>query len=267
VALSASTAVPTSLTSLLAELDIQVPADRTSLVVDHFNYAADNTSAEAHDVLLLPPPKPVRSDVKDFFSTGAGPDDVLAFPHGQGVTLGASALLNPVLRAPATAYSYNPKEQVGALTADDVFAAGTQLSLVSAFQARNSARVALVGSAEMLQDKWFDAEVTPASAKGKKKTFNREFAKRLSGWTFQELGVLRTNWIEHRLDEPGDARSNETNPKIYRIKNNVVCTPLLYLLRSVTPDISLLAIHHLPLGILLGHLDRLHRPRQRRHPA
>ncbi|KAL1840757.1 hypothetical protein VTJ49DRAFT_149 [Mycothermus thermophilus] len=223
VTLHSNVAAPTSLVSLLAELDIQLPADRTGLVVDHFNYAADNSSAKAHDVLLLPPPRPARSDVKDFFSTGAGEDDVLAFPRGVGATLGASALLNPVVRAPETAYSYNPKDQVGALTADDLFAAGTQLSLVSAFQARNSARLTLVGAAEMLQDTWFDAEVT-ASAGGKKKTINREFAKRLSGWTFQELGVLRTNWIEHRLDEPEDPRNNETNPKIYRIKNNVKYT-------------------------------------------
>ncbi|KAL2269601.1 hypothetical protein VTJ83DRAFT_1785 [Remersonia thermophila] len=224
VTLHSNVAAPTSLAALLAELDIQLPADRAGLVVDHFHHAADNSSASAHDVLLLPPPKPVRSDVKDFFSAGAGPDDVLAFPRGMGATLGASALLNPIVRAPATAYSYNPKEQVGALTADDVFAAGTQLSLVSAFQARNSARLALVGAAEMLQDAWFDAEVTAAAGGSKKKTLNREFAKRLSGWTFQELGVLRTNWIEHRLDEPGDARSNETNPNIYRIKNNVQYT-------------------------------------------
>lgn len=107
---------------------------------------------------------------------------------------------------------------------DDLFAAGEQLALVSAFQARNSARVALVGSAEMLQDKWFDAEVTKAggsSSSKAAKTFNREFAKRLSGWTFNEIGVLRVNWIEHHLEEAG-AAANVSNPKIYRIKNDVV---------------------------------------------
>ncbi|AEO54773.1 hypothetical protein MYCTH_2297768 [Thermothelomyces thermophilus ATCC 42464] len=220
VALSSGVAAPSSLVSLLSELDIQLPADRTGLVVDHFSYDA-SSAPDAHDVLVLPPPHPTRPDVKDFFGAGAGRDEVLAFPRGVGAALGQSALLTPVVRAPRTAYSYNPKEQ--AEVVDDLFAAGEQLALVSAFQARNSARFTLVGSAEMLQDKWFDAEVTKAGGNKAAKTFNREFAKRVSGWTFNEIGVLRVNWIEHHLDEAG-AAANESNPKIYRIKNDVKYT-------------------------------------------
>ncbi|KAL2144511.1 hypothetical protein VTI28DRAFT_9016 [Corynascus sepedonium] len=223
VALSSEVAVPSSLVSLLSELDIQLPADRTGLVVDHFHYDASN-AADKHDVLVLPPPKPVRPGVKDFFGTGAGKEEggdvVLAFPRAVGAALGASELLTPIVRAPRTAYSYNPKEQTEVV--DDLFAAGEQLALVSAFQARNSARLALVGSAEMLQDKWFDAKVTNAADGKAAKTFNREFAKRVSGWAFNEIGVLRVNWIEHHLDEAGAA--NESNPKIYRIKNDVKYT-------------------------------------------
>lgn len=219
VTLSSGVATPNSLVSLLSELDIQLPADRTGLVVDHFNYDA-STAAETHDVLLLPPPGPVRPDVKNFFGAGAGKDEVLAFPRGVGAALGSSELLTPVLRAPRTAYSYNPKEQ--AEVVDDLFGAGEQLALVSAFQARNSARFTLVGSAEMLQDKWFDAEASKVGGKKAAKTFNREFAKRVSGWTFNEIGVLRVNWIEHHLDEA--VAVNESNPSIYRIKNDVVST-------------------------------------------
>lgn len=219
VTLGSGVAAPNSLVSLLSELDIQLPVDRTGLVVDHFNYDA-SSAADKHDVVLLPPPGAVRPDVTDFFGAGAGSNEVLAFPRGVGAALGANELLTPVLRAPPTAYSYNPKEQSEVV--DDLFAAGEQLSLVSVFQARNSARLTLVGSAEMLQDTWFDAEVTKPTGE-KLKTFNREFAKRVSGWTFNEIGVLRVNWIEHRLDEAGG--SNETNPQIYRIKNNVVRFP------------------------------------------
>ncbi|KAK4151446.1 Dolichyl-diphosphooligosaccharide--protein glycosyltransferase subunit wbp1 [Chaetomidium leptoderma] len=219
VTLTSGTAAPNSLVSLLTELEIQLPADRTNLVVDHFHYDAAS-AADTHDVLLLPPPTSVRPDIKNYFGAGAGKDDVLAFPRGVGAALGASELLTPILRAPRTAYSYNPKEQ--AEVVDDVFAAGEQLSLVSAFQARNSARLTLVGAAEMLQDKWFDVEVTKAGANKAAKTFNREFAKRVSGWTFNEIGVLRVNWIEHHLNEAGG--NNESNPTIYRIKNDVKYT-------------------------------------------
>lgn len=217
VTLSSGVSAPSSLVSLLSELDIQLPTDRTGLVVDHFNYDAAST-ADKHDVLVLAPPSPIRPDVKDFFGAGAGKDEALAFPRGVGAALGASELLTPILRAPRTAYIYNPKEQTEVV--DDLFAAGEQLALVSAFQARNSARFTLVGSAEMLQDKWFDVEVSQADDKKTAKTFNREFAKRVSGWTFNEIGVVRVNWIEHHLDEAG--ATNESNPSIYRIKNDVV---------------------------------------------
>lgn len=248
LALSGSTPVPSSLVSLLLELDIYLPADRQSLVVDHFNY--DTVSAaEKHDVLLLPTPGPLRPDYQDFFSlsssdardgrarggeiSGAG---TLAFPNGIGHSLGHGPLLAPILRAPSTSYSYSPKDDPE--TVDDLFASGAQLSLVSALQARNSARFTVVGSADMLSDKWFDATVKKAGEKNSEKTLNRDFAKAVSGWTFNEIGVLRINWVEHHLNEEG--LSNASNPKIYRIKNDVVSFVLFslssFLLRASWTD-------------------------------
>ncbi|KAI0112960.1 Dolichyl-diphosphooligosaccharide-protein glycosyltransferase 48kDa subunit [Daldinia grandis] len=216
LALSASQPASTSIVSLLLELDIHLPSDRQGLVVDHFNY--DVLSApEKHDVLLLPPPGLLRPDIKDFFSPVSADGGVIAFPSGTGQTLGSGALLTPILRAPSTSYSYNPKEQ--AEVVDELFASGSQLSLVSTFQARNSARFTVIGSAEMLSDKWFDAKVKKVGEKNEVNTVNREFAKRVAGWTFKEIGVLRVNWIEHHLNEVG--QSNASNPKIYRIKNDV----------------------------------------------
>ncbi|KAL3965281.1 hypothetical protein ACCO45_002285 [Purpureocillium lilacinum] len=210
VALSSTTPASASLVSLLSELDITLPAERTGTVVDHFNY--DTVSApETHDTLVLDAPTSVRPGLKPYFDVGG----VLALPHTAGHILGQSHLLAPVLRAPSTAYSYNPKEQAETVDPDDLFAAGQQLALVSTMQARNSARLTVLGSAEMLQDKWFDAKVARGDDK-KVKTENREFSKRVSGWTFQEIGVLRVNEIEHRL-----VGSNETNPEIYRIKTDV----------------------------------------------
>ncbi|KAH7316830.1 dolichyl-diphosphooligosaccharide-protein glycosyltransferase 48kD subunit [Stachybotrys elegans] len=211
VTTSSTTSTPSSLVGLLSELDIALPAERTGTVVDHFTY--DTVSApETHDVLVVDVPANVRPGMKKYLEL---PNGVLSVPHASGHVLGASQLLTPVLRAPRTAYSYNPKEQAEAVDPEDLFAAGSQLALASVMQARNSARVTVLGSAEMLQDKAFDAKVAKVGEK-KTKTENREFARRLSGWTFQELGVLRVNEVEHRLH--GD---NETNPSIYRIKNKV----------------------------------------------
>ncbi|KUI54217.1 Dolichyl-diphosphooligosaccharide--protein glycosyltransferase subunit wbp1 [Cytospora mali] len=216
LALSATQPVPTALNALLLELDIQIPAERTGLVVDHFNYDADS-AADLHDVVLVPTPDSYRPGTKNYFGSG-GKADLLAVPRAVGHTLGNGALLAPILKAPRTAYLYNPKEQ--AEVVDDVFAAGAQLSLVSAFQALNSARFTVVSSAEMFQDKWFDAKVKRPSDKEAVKAWNEQFARRLTGWTFQEIGHLRVNYVEHHLAEEGPL-ANISNPELYRINNNV----------------------------------------------
>jgi len=216
--MSSSSTVSAGIVSLLAELDISLPAERTGLVVDHFNY--DTTSAaDKHDVLVLPPPVQLRVGMKDYFHPAGKPEDLIAFPRGIGHVLGSGPLLTPILRAPRTAYLYNPAEQGEVVDPADLFAAGEQLALVSGMQARNSARFTIVGSVEMLSDEWLDAKVKTVDGKSAK-TWNREFAKRVSGWTFHEIGVLRVNSIEHHLNEAGAA--NESNPEIYRVKNEVV---------------------------------------------
>lgn len=174
-------------------------------------------------MLVLPSPQALRPGVKNFFSVGG----TLAVPRAVGQVLGnESPLLVPILRAPTTAYSYNPKDEAEAV--EEPFAVGQQLSLISALQARNSARFTVLGSVEMLQDQWFNANVKTA---GKETTAaNREFAKQLSSWTFKELGVLKVGKLQHYLAED---RKNfntsslsvpEHNPTIYRIKNDVVST-------------------------------------------
>ncbi|RFU32416.1 hypothetical protein B7463_g3944, partial [Scytalidium lignicola] len=218
--LSSSHPAPTGLVSLLLELDIHLPPDRNALVVDHFNYDTISAS-EAHDVILVPRPNALRPDVKNFF----GGDGLIALPKSVGQTLGNnSPLLAPILRAPRTAYSYNPKDE--AEGAEDPFEVGQQLSLITTMQARNSARLTVVGSAEMFEDQWFDAKVKKSAGldgegKDAKQTtaVNRAFAKDVTGWAFNEIGVLKVVKIEHTLNEVGV--TNEMNPKIYRVKNDV----------------------------------------------
>lgn len=218
--LSSSNPTPSALVSLLLELDIHLPTDRNSIVVDHFNY--DSLSApESHDVVLVPRPSAVRPGVRNFFG-GILKNEVIAFPHGVGQTLGNdSPYLTPVLRAPGTAYSYNPKEEVEAV--EDPFAVGQQLSLVTTMQARNSARFTVLGAAEMLEDKWFKGKVQVAGGKVAAAA-NEAFAKEISGWTFNEVGVLKVESVTHFLNEEGLKTPNAslTNPKIYRVKNTVV---------------------------------------------
>lgn len=219
--LSSDSGTPSAVSSLLLEFDISLSPDKHSVVVDHFNYDAVS-AAEKHDVLLVDRPGPLRPDVVNFF----GGDGVLAVPRAVGQTLGtSSALIAPILRAPKTAYTYNPKDETESV--EEPFATGSQLDIISAMQARNSARVTVLGSLEMLQDKWFDASVKLPGGKSSK-TVNQEFARQLTEWTFQEVGVLKVFSVQHyqitTSTKPTEntTQIGEYNPEMYRIKNDVV---------------------------------------------
>ncbi|WEW55986.1 oligosaccharyl transferase glycoprotein complex, beta subunit [Emydomyces testavorans] len=218
LALSGGSPTPSSISSFLLELDINLSPDRAPVVVDHFNHDI-LSSADFHDTLLVPQPGKLRPDVKNLF---AG-DGVLAFPKSVGQSLGnTSPLLVPILHASETAYSYDTKDLDG--TIEDPFATGSQIALVSALQARNSARVTVLGSAESLEDKWFSATVQGLKHGQQSKTANREFAKQLTSWTFKEIGVIKVGRIQHHLSESittTPALLNASNPTIYRIKSNV----------------------------------------------
>lgn len=217
LALSGKSTTPSAISSLLLELDLHLSNDRSSVVVDHFNYDTISAS-DKHDVLLLQRPGQLRPDTKAFFDG----DGVLAFPRAVPQTLGDSNnLIAPVLRAPVTSYSYNPKEETPA--AEDITATGSQLALVSAMQARNSARFTILGSVESLEDKWFSASVKAPNGGKETKTVNRAFAKQLTAWTFKETGVLKVGEIKHHLAEERDITPEELNPSLYRIKNETVC--------------------------------------------
>lgn len=223
LALSAGSSTPTAISSILLELDIHLAPDRTSLVVDHFNHDI-SSSADRHDVLLLSQPTYSHSGVRNFF----GGDGTIAFPRAVAQELGNnSPLLSTILSAESTAYSYNPKDDAEPM--QEPFAVGEQISLVSALQARNSARFTVFGSAEALEDQWFDAKIKDATGK-QMVTANRKFAEQVSAWTFKEAGVLKVGRVEHHLstveqgaDENGSVvQLGYLNPTIYRIKNEVV---------------------------------------------
>lgn len=215
LALSGKSTTPSAISSLLLELGLHLPTDRSSVVVDHFNY--DTLSApDDHDVLLLQRPGPIRTDTKAFF----GGEGVLALPRAAPQTLeGNNPLLAPILRAPATAYSHNPKESSPSV--EDIGITGSQLALVSAMQSRSSSRFTVLGSVESLQDKWFSATVKGLNGK-KTETANRDFAKQLTAWTFKETGVLKVGKVEHHLAEDGEISSEKLNPSMYRVKNETV---------------------------------------------
>jgi oligosaccharyltransferase complex subunit beta len=229
LALSATVGVPVAVNNLLSELDITLSAEKNSVVIDHFQHDV-KSAAEEHDVLVVNIPDFAGKKLKNFFTGKAGAGGYIAFPRAVGQVLGnESPLLQSVIKAPSTAYIRNPKEDA---EGEDPFATGAQVSLVTSFQARNSARFTVLGSAEALEDKWFDAKLeVQLPGKGQKSVTpeNKLFAQQVAAWTFKEAGVLKVGQIRHYLNE-GDQKGSknasgvpsvEFNPEIYRIKNDV----------------------------------------------
>jgi oligosaccharyltransferase complex subunit beta len=216
-------------------MDISLAPEKNSVVVDHFQHDI-KTSAEDHDVLVLGPPEFAKKETKNYFSTtnNIGAGGWIAFPRAVGQVLGnASPLLQSILKAPSTAYIYNGAKDDAESAADEPFATGSQISLVTAFQARNSARFVVLGSAEALENKWLEPDASVQTlGEGQKaqQPANRMFAERLVAWTFKETGVLKVGEIKHYLiADSGVGLANlstlalpeEINPEGYRIKNTV----------------------------------------------
>lgn len=222
VGLSGATSTPLQWSTLLSQFDIHLPQHRTSVTIDHFNYDAES-APERHDVLTVLRPQPLRDDTKNYF----GGDGVLAVPRPVGHYLGnSSPLIAPILTAPESAYTFDFKDASKGV--EDVFAPGTQTALVTALQARNQARVTVLGSAEMLQNEWFESKVRPVGTDSPISTVNREFAQQLTMWTFQEVGVVRVDALNHwqvddytRPTRLSSVDSKMVNPPIYRVKSDV----------------------------------------------
>lgn len=122
--------------------------DRESWVVDHAAYNRDLDSG-SHTVLTVP----VNEAPSPFLSaaTRAGPPVIY---HGGGHAAGPHPLLTSPLRAPPSAISAAAGSEGPTESARII---GSQHALVSAFQARNNARVAFSGSVDFFSDEYLES--------------------------------------------------------------------------------------------------------------
>ncbi|KAK9477217.1 Dolichyl-diphosphooligosaccharide--protein glycosyltransferase subunit WBP1 [Lipomyces japonicus] len=209
VVLNPTAAAPSSVRSFAAELDISLPF-RDAKLVDHFSY--DNVLApRTHDVVVLDPASAVlNSNVVANITTGKK-----ILYRGSAFALGNSQLVVPILGAQETAYTFDPVEE--SLQSDQPFVTGTQSFLVAGFQARNNARVVIAASSDLFANRFFDSKIHTNDRESD--SGNRELARSVSAWAFQEKSVLRLNYVSHKLVE-----SEEINSAIYRVKQQVEYT-------------------------------------------
>ncbi|KAF9415651.1 hypothetical protein BGZ94_010441 [Podila epigama] len=209
-----SPAMSNTLRELSREFDVEYD-NRFTTVLDHFNY--DEVLGEKHhDTIVVDPKTHMSAKV----SHAIVPQESLPGPvlfRGIGHKVNPSnSLLNTVLWAPNEAYTWEnlnldePADQNPTLS-------GKEISLVSVMQARNNARIAFLGSTDMLTDAFFSFS-PKKHAQNEVKSGNRKFIEELTKWTFQEKSVLEVVAVEHH--KVGE----EEPPAHYRIKDNMTYT-------------------------------------------
>ncbi|GAA5945158.1 dolichyl-diphosphooligosaccharide-protein glycotransferase [Sporobolomyces koalae] len=183
-----------------------------------FEVDYDDRLAEAHDhfgpingshtALVLP----LDEVASPFLSATARAGPPVLYRGGLH-TNGRSPLLNSILVAPATAYSAQPDSPVESLRSY-----GRQSSLVSAFQARNNARVTFVGSVDLFTDAAAETPVQTAQS-AYPRSGNSAFTRDLAQWTFGARGHRRVVSVQHGL-----VGSDVSNPLSYRVRDKMYFT-------------------------------------------
>ncbi|KAF8744955.1 hypothetical protein AX14_011970 [Amanita brunnescens Koide BX004] len=191
------------LSAFAAEFALILPPPSSSLI-SYFPEREENPT-----VIPVSPPNnhPILTD-------GLHPVWFTGMPHA----LANNPLLIPILRAPPQSFAGELDSPADVLVeaaekGGEGLWAGSQLGIVTGFQALNNARVTFVGGAELFNDNFAQKEVRPGIKSG-----NIQFAKDVAAWTFQESNVFRIDKVEHH-------RPNvTTSPDIYTVNDQIVFT-------------------------------------------
>ena len=148
ILLASSSSTSESLRDFARELDIDLPP-RDSFFADHFSYHPDST--RNHTLVTLDSENFSKLSHVDAIFSKETRDSKIVY-RGAAHGLGSGPFLLPLLKAKGTSYVYDGKEDLD--TVEDPYVAGTQAFLVSAFQAKNNARVVITSSLDMFSDEY-----------------------------------------------------------------------------------------------------------------
>eukprot|EP00899_Mesostigma_viride_P002733 jgi/Mesvir1/12460/Mv00614-RA.1 len=216
--LAASPQASDAIREIAEECGVLLEPEGTS-VIDHISHAV----GPANDHTLV-----VAEDVLDnrIILGGGVKDPVLFRGIGQSVPEDSTMVVK-ILSASPSAYSAQP---AGALTSPPAVV-GSSLTLVSAIQARNNARVVISGSLDLFSDALFEASVTKpgdaananaAAAGRQRRSGNQQLATELSKWVFHERGSLQVRNLRHVKVADG------LTPTVYRINDEIEFSVEIY---------------------------------------
>ncbi|CAG8490218.1 3746_t:CDS:2 [Paraglomus occultum] len=209
ILLAASSDVSETWRDFAREFDIEFD-EKDTMVIDHFNY--DESDNGNHTLIVVD-----KEDITDN-NVVIGKEVKEGTPllyKGIGHKAGSSPMLVKIAWAGDTAYSYDLGMKMQADDGEQLLY-GRAVGLVTAMQARNSARVTFVGSLDMFRDELINASVKKRdSPSSYAKSGNEAFLRELTKWTFQEKGILRV--ISREIHKEGEHEQQHT----YRIKDDV----------------------------------------------
>lgn len=153
VIVAASSELGNTIRELSREFDVEYD-NRYTTVYDHFNYD-QNLGQKQHDTVVVNTATHMAR-VDAIIPQKDIPGPILF--RGIAHTINpVNSLLTKVLWAPQEAYSWETQNGENESANQDPSVSGKDISLVSVMQARNNARVAFLGSTDMLTDKYFSA--------------------------------------------------------------------------------------------------------------
>ncbi|OAY29485.1 dolichyl-diphosphooligosaccharide--protein glycosyltransferase 48 kDa subunit [Manihot esculenta] len=205
--------VSDSIREIAIECGVDFDEDPAAMVIDHTSYAVSETDG---DHTLIASDDFMKSDVM----LGSNKIDAPVLFQGIGHTLNpASTLVLKVLSASPSSYSANPKSKLS----NPPSLTGSAISLVSAVQARNNARILIAGSLSMFSNRFFRSGVQKAGSSTKhEKSGNEQFLVELTQWLFHERGHLKAvNVRHHKVGEADE-------PSLYRINDDLEYSVEIY---------------------------------------
>ncbi|KAK0185906.1 oligosaccharyl transferase beta subunit [Armillaria mellea] len=170
------------------------------------------SSLAAEFSLILPPP---GTPLISYFPERDGPANAIPIAVPQSPLLtpntppvwfsgipfarGNNPLIVPILNAPEESFTADSDSSADTLAdaaekGGEGIWAGSQLGVVSGFQALSGARVTWVGGVDLFTDKFANKEISKGVKSG-----NTQFARDVAAWTFQESLVLRIEDADHHI--------------------------------------------------------------------
>ncbi|KAI9292234.1 Dolichyl-diphosphooligosaccharide--protein glycosyltransferase 48 kDa subunit [Neoconidiobolus thromboides FSU 785] len=180
-----------------------------SKVLDPFNYNVVNNDDEDHEYIL-------SEDINysNYFSEEYKIQAPILFKGvGHSINNSNNNKVRSILKSTVSSFSLKPS------SSDTTSLFGHEISLISALQTSNNARVTIFGSTEMFSDKFVNDKIIKKLNNGEKSAAidsdNLNFIKQITKWNFQEFGVIKCMGINHHRINEVEAPSN------YRINDEI----------------------------------------------